>query len=52
MVYMDLPLSQEFKILEMDDYLCFQTLFNHEELEKLRGEELSDPHQRFLWRIL
>ena len=48
----DLPLSQEFKILGLNDFLWVQTLFNHEELEKLRGEEPNDPHQRFLWRIL
>ena len=51
MVFTDLPLSQEFKTLGMDDYLWVQVLFNHKELERLRGEELS-PHQRFLWRII
>ena len=52
MVYTDLPLSQEFKILGMNNYLWVQTLFNHEELEKLRGEEPIEPNQRFIWRIL
>ena len=52
MVFTNLPLSQEFKILGMDDYLWVQALFNHEELEKLRGEEPNNPHQRFLWRLL
>ena len=52
MVFTDLPLSQEFKTLGMDDYLWVQTLFNHEELERLWGQELNDPHQRFLWRII
>ena len=52
MVFMDLPLTQEFKTLGMDDYLWVQALFNHEELERLRGQKLSDPHQRFLWRII
>ena len=51
MVFTDHPLSQEFKTLGMDSYLWVQALFNHEELERLRGLELSDPHQRFLWRI-
>ena len=36
----------------MDDYLWVQALFNHEELERLRGQEPTDPHQRFLWRIV
>ena len=27
-------------------------LFNHKELERLRGQEPTDPHQRFLWRII
>ena len=36
----------------MDDYLWVQALFNYEELERLRGQELNDPHQRFLWRII
>ena len=31
--------------------LWVQALFNHEELERLRGQEPSDPHQQFLWRI-
>ena len=52
MVFTDLPLSQEFKTLGMDDYLWVQALFNHEELERLRGQEPTDPHQRFLWRII
>ena len=52
MVFTDLPLTQEFKTLGMDDYLWVQALFNHEELEKLRGQEPTDPHQRFLWRII
>ena len=52
MVFTDHPLFQEFKTLGMDDYLWVQALFNHEELERLRGLELSDPHQRFLWRII
>ena len=52
MVSMDLPLSQEFKTLGMDDYLWFQALFNHEELERFRGQEPNDPHPRFLWRII
>ena len=52
MVFTDLPLSQEFKTLGMDDYLWVQALFNHEELDRLRGQEPSDPHQRFLWRII
>ena len=52
MVFTDLPLTQEFKTLIMDDYLWVQALFNHEELERLRGQELNDPHQRFVWRII
>ena len=52
MVFADLPLSQKFKILGVDNYLWVQALFNHEELEKLRGEKLNEPHKRFLWRIL
>src|SRR6202000_443254 len=44
--------TQEFKTLGMDDYLWVQALFNHEELERLRGQEPTDPHQRFLWRII
>src|ERR1700743_585376 len=32
MVFTDLPLSQEFKTLGMNDYLWVQALFNHEEL--------------------
>ena len=36
----------------MDDYLWVQALFNHEELERLWGQEPTDPHQRFLWRII
>ena len=52
MVFTDLPLTQEFKTLGMDDYLWVQALFNHEELERLRGVEPTDPHQRFLWRII
>ena len=52
MVFTDLPLSQEFKTLGMDDYLWVQALFNHKELERLRGQESNDPHQRFLWRII
>src|SRR6202000_3391059 len=52
MVFTDLPLTQEFKTLGMDDYLWVQALFNHEELERLRGQEPTDPHQRFLWRII
>ena len=49
---MDLPLTQEFKTLGVDDYLWVQALFNHKELEHLRGQEQNDPHQRFLWRII
>ena len=45
MVFTDLPLSQEFKTLGMDNYLQVQALFNHEELERLRGLEPTDPHQ-------
>ena len=52
MVFTDLPLTHEFKTLGMGDYLWVQALFNHEELERLRGQELNDPHQRFLWRII
>ena len=36
----------------MDDYLWVQALFNHEEFERLQGLEPTDPHQRFLWRII
>ena len=52
MVFTDLSLTQEFKTLGMDNYLWVQALFNHEELERLRGQEPNDPHQRFLWRII
>ena len=52
MVFTDLPLNQEFKTLGIDDYFWVQALFNHEELERLRGQEPNDPHQRFLWRII
>ena len=52
MVFTDLPLTQEFKSLGMNNYLWVQALFNHEELERLRGQELTDPHQQFLWRII
>ena len=52
MVFTDLPLTQEFKTLSMDNYLWVQALFNHEELERPREQELNDPHQRFLWRII
>ena len=52
MVFTDLPLTQEFKTLGMDNYLWVQALFNHKELERLRGQALNDPHQRFLWRII
>ena len=38
MVFTDLPLTQEFKTLGMDNYLWVQALFNHEELERLRGQ--------------
>ena len=44
--------TQEFKTLGIDDYLWVQALFNHEELERLRGVEPTNPHQRFLWRII
>ena len=52
MVFTDLPLTQEFKTLGMDDYLWVQAHFNHEELERHRGQEPTDPHQQFLWRII
>ena len=52
MVFTDLPLTQEFKTLGMDNYLWVQALFNHEELERLQGQEPNNPHQRFLWRII
>ena len=52
MVFTDLPLTQEFKTLGMDDYLWVQALFNHEELERLKAQEPNDPYQRFLWRII
>ena len=52
MVFTDLPLTQEFKTLGMDDHLWVQALFNHEELERLRGQEPNNPHQHFLWRII
>ena len=52
MDFTDLSLTQEFKTLGMDDYLWVQALFNHEELERLQGQEPNDPHQRFLWRII
>ena len=52
MVFTDLPLTQEFKTPGMDNYLGVQTLFNHKELERLRGQEPTNPHQRFLWRII
>ena len=52
MVFMDLPLTQEFKTLGMDNYLWVQALFNHEELERLRGQEPTNPHQQFLWKII
>ena len=52
MVFTDLPLTQEFKTLGMDDCLWVQVLFNHEELERLRGQEPTNPHQRLLWRII
>ena len=52
MVFTDLPLSQEFKTLGMDNYLQVQALFNHEELERLKGLEPTNPHQQFLWRII
>ena len=52
MVFTDLPLTQEFETLGMDNYLWVQVLFNHEELERLRGQEPTNPHQQFLWRII
>ena len=52
MVFTDHPPSQEFKTLGMVNYLWVQALFNHEEHERLRGLEPSNPHQRFLWRII
>ena len=52
MVFTDLPLTQELKTLGMDNHLWVQALFNHEELERLQGQEPTDPHQRFLWRII
>ena len=52
MVFTDLPLTQEFKTLSMDNYVWVQALFNHKELERLRGAEPTNPHQRFLWRII
>ena len=52
MVFTDLPLTQESKTLGMDDYLWVQALFNHEELQRLGGQELNDSHRRFLWRII
>ena len=52
MVFTNLSLFEEFKVLGMDDYLWVQALFNHKELESLRGQEPRDPHQRFLWRII
>ena len=52
MVFTDPPLTQEFETLGMDNYLWVQALFNHEELERLQGQEPNDPHQRFLWRII
>ena len=52
MVFTDLPLTQEFKTLGINNYLWMQALFNHEELKRLRGQEPNDPHQRFLWRII
>ena len=52
MVFTDLPLTQEFKTLGIDDYLWVQALFNHEELERLRGQQPNNPHQQFLWRII
>ena len=52
MFFTDLLLSQEYKILGLDDYLLVQALMNHMELENLMGVEPSDPHQRFPWRIL
>ena len=52
MVFTDLPLTQEFKTLGMDDYLWVQALFNHEELERLKEQQPNNPHQQFLWRII
>ena len=52
MVHTDLPLSQEYKTLGLDDYMWVQALMNHEELENLRGVEPSNPHQWFFWSIL
>ena len=52
MVFTDLPLAQEFKTLGMNNYLWVQALFNHEELVRFRGQEPTNPHQRFLWRII
>ena len=52
MVFTDLPLTQKFKTLGIDDYLWVQALFNHGELERLQRQEPNDPHQRFLWRII
>ena len=49
MVFTDLPLSQEFKTLGMDDYLWVQTLFNHKELERLRGQEVSGVQPTTYW---
>src|ERR1700743_1669839 len=49
MVFTDLCLTQEFKTLGMDNYLLVQALFNHEELERLRGQEPTNPHQWILW---
>ena len=42
MVFTDLHLTQEFKTLGMDNYLWVQALFNHKELEQLRGQEPTD----------
>ena len=52
MVFTDLLLTQEFKTLGMNDYLWVQALFNHKELGRLREQELTNPHQRFSWRII
>ena len=52
MVFTDLLLSQEFKILGMGNFLWIQALMNHDELEAFRGVDPMDAHQRFLWRIL
>ena len=52
MVFTDLPLTPEFKTLGMDNYLWVQALLNHKELERLRGQEPNNPHQRVLWRII